>query len=336
MIIFAAPHYLLLLLLIPFFFLGMGLWLLGRRRRLRRFGDEALVNELMPSWSRGKLWVRTVLLSLAFFFFVIGLSRPQIGAKLKDHKIKGAEIMIVLDVSNSMLAQDYSPDRLERAKLAISRITDKLKDDRIGLIVFAGTSFVQLPITSDYVSAKMFLNSISTESIPIQGTAIGDAISTAVRGFSAQSEHSRAIIVITDGENHEDDAVAAAKQAAEAGIKVYTIGVGSADGQPIPMNGELLKDKDGNIVVTRLDEETLRKVASAGGGAYVHAGNDEFGLTPIISDIRKMEDEEYNSVVFEEYNEQFMYFLGIALVFFVLEMLVGDRRARRHLFEGKR
>lgn len=336
MIIFAAPHYLLLLLLIPFFFLGMGLWLWGRRRRLRRFGDEALVNELMPSWSRGKLWVRTVLLSLAFFFFVIGLSRPQIGAKLKDHKIKGAEIMIVLDVSNSMLAQDYSPDRLERAKLAISRITDKLKDDRIGLIVFAGTSFVQLPITSDYVSAKMFLNSISTESIPIQGTAIGDAISTAVQGFSAQSEHSRAIIVITDGENHEDDAVAAAKQAAEAGIKVYTIGVGSADGQPIPMNGELLKDKDGNIVVTRLDEETLRKVASAGGGAYVHAGNDEFGLTPIISDIRKMEDEEYNSVVFEEYNEQFMYFLGIALVFFVLEMLVGDRRARRHLFEGKR
>ena len=336
MIIFAAPHYLLLLLLIPFFFLGMGLWLWGRRRRLRRFGDEALVNELMPSWSRGKLWVRTVLLSLAFFFFVIGLSRPQIGAKLKDHKIKGAEIMIVLDVSNSMLAQDYSPDRLERAKLAISRITDKLKDDRIGLIVFAGTSFVQLPITSDYVSAKMFLNSISTESIPIQGTAIGDAISTAVRGFSAQSEHSRAIIVSTDGENHEDDAVAAAKQAAEAGIKVYTIGVGSADGQPIPMNGELLKDKDGNIVVTRLDEETLRKVASAGGGAYVHAGNDEFGLTPIISDIRKMEDEEYNSVVFEEYNEQFMYFLGIALVFFVLEMLVGDRRARRHLFEGKR
>lgn len=336
MIIFAAPHYLLLLLLIPFFFLGMGLWLWGRRRRLRRFGDEALVNELMPSWSRGKLWVRTVLLSLAFFFFVIGLSRPQIGAKLKDHKIKGAEIMIVLDVSNSMLAQDYSPDRLERAKLAISRITDKLKDDRIGLIVFAGTSFVQLPITSDYVSAKMFLNSISTESIPIQGTAIGDAISTAVRGFSAQSEHSRAIIVITDGENHEDDAVAAAKQAAEAGIKVYTIGVGSADGQPIPMNGELLKDKDGNIVVTRLDEETLRKVASAGGGAYVHAGNDEFGLNPIISDIRKMEDEEYNSVVFEEYNEQFMYFLGIALVFFVLEMLVGDRRARRHLFEGKR
>ncbi|HCQ72048.1 MAG TPA: hypothetical protein DIT75_01390, partial [Rikenellaceae bacterium] len=145
MIIFAAPHYLLLLLLIPFFFLGMGLWLWNRRRCLRKFGDEALVNELMPSWSRNKLWVRTVLFSLAFFFFVIGLSRPQMGAKLKEHKIKGAEIMIALDVSNSMLAQDYSPNRLERAKLAISRITDKLQDDRIGLIVFAGTSFVQLP-----------------------------------------------------------------------------------------------------------------------------------------------------------------------------------------------
>lgn len=333
MIIFAAPHYLLLLLLIPFFFVGMGLWLWNRRRRLRRFGDEALVNELMPSWSRSKLWVRTVLVAFAFFFFVVGLSRPQIGAKLREHKTRGAEIMVVLDVSNSMLAEDYSPNRLERAKLAIPRITDKLQDDRIGLIVFAGTAFVQLPITSDYVSAKMFLNSISTESIPIQGTAIGDAVNTAIRGFSAQSEHSRAIIVITDGENHEDDAVAAAKQAAEAGIKVYTIGVGSVDGQPIPMDGGLLKDKDGNIVVTRLDEETLKEVASAGGGAYVHAGNDEFGLTPIINDIRKMEDEEYNSVVFEEYDEQFMYFLGIALVFFALEMLIGERRSRRHLFE---
>lgn len=333
MIIFAAPRYLLLLLLIPFFFVGMGLWLWRRRRLVRRFGDEQLVGELMPSWSKGKLWLRTVLFSLAFFFFVIGLSRPQIGAKLKEHKTRGAEIVIALDVSNSMLAQDYSPSRLERAKLAISRITDKLQDDRIGLIVFAGTSFVQLPITSDYVSAKMFLNSISTGSVPVQGTAIGDAIGTAVKSFSAQSENSRAIIVITDGENHEDDPVAAAKIAAEAGIKVYTIGVGSADGQPIPVEGGLLKDKDGNIVVTHLDEDVLKQVAEAGGGIYVHAGNDEFGLTPIVNDIRKMEDEEYNSVVFEEYDEQFMYFLGIALVFFILEMLVGERRPRRHLFE---
>ena len=332
MIIFAHPQYLLLLLLIPFGFVGLALWMGARRRRLRKLGDEALVNELMPSWSRSKRWVRAVVYSLAFFFFVIGLSRPQIGAKLKEFKVKGAEIMIALDVSNSMLAQDYSPNRLERAKLAISRITDRLQGDRVGLIIFAGSSFVQLPITTDYVSAKMFLGNISTESIPIQGTAIGDAINTAVKSFSAQSENSRAIIVITDGENHEDDAVAAASQAAEAGIKVYTIGVGSPDGQPIPMDGGLLRDKEGNIVVTRLDEDTLKEIAQAGGGAYVRAGNDEFGLTPIISDIKKLQEEEYSSVVFEEYDEQFMYFLAIALILFVLEMLIGERKSRRHLF----
>lgn len=335
MIIFANPRYLLLLLLIPFFFLGLALWMRARRNRLRKFGDEELVEGLMPSWSKSKRWVRAVLYSLAFFFFVIGLSRPQIGAKLSERKAKGAEIMVVLDVSNSMLAKDYTPNRLERAKLAISRITDKLQDDRVGLIIFAGSSFVQLPITSDYVSAKMFLNSISTESVPIQGTAIGEAIRTAMKSFSAQSEHSRAIIVITDGENHEDDPVAVAKEAADAGIKIYTIGVGSVEGQPIPVDGGLLKDKDGQIVVTRLDEETLMQVAEAGGGTYVRAGNDEFGLTPIINDIRKMEDEEFNSIVFEEYDEQFMYFLGIALFFFVLEMLIGERKSRKHLFEEK-
>ncbi len=335
MIIFARPEFLFLLLLIPFFFLGLGLWMRARRRRLAKFGDEELVRDLMPSWSRSKRWIRAVMYSLAFFFFVIGLSRPQIGAKLKEYKTKGAEIMVVLDVSNSMLAQDYSPNRLERAKLAISRITDKLQGDRIGLVIFAGSSFVQLPITSDYVSAKMFLGNISTESIPVQGTAIGDAISTAVKSFSAQSEQSRAVIVITDGENHEDDAVAAAMQAADAGVKVYTIGVGSVEGQPIPTKDGLLKDKDGEIVVTKLDEETLMEIAKAGGGAYVHAGNDEFGLSPIVDDIRKLQEEEFNSVVFEEYDEQFMYFLAIALAFFVIEMLIGERRSRRHLFERK-
>ena len=208
-----------------------------------------------------------------------------------------------------------------------------LRDDRIGLIVFAGNSFVQLPITTDYVSAKMFLRSISNESVPIQGTAMGEAINTAIRSFSAQSEKSRAIIVITDGENHEDDPVAAAKMAADNGIRVFTIGVGSPEGKPIPMDGDLLRDKNGDIVVTRLDEAVLQEVASAGNGLYVRAGNSEFGLNPIIDNIRKMEDEQYSSIVFEEYDEQFMYFLGIALFFFVLEMLIGDRRPKRHLFK---
>ena len=333
MIHFAYAQYLLLIFLIPVFFIVQAVLLRIRRNRIRKFGDEKLVSQMMPSYSKSKVWVRLVLFSIGFFFFVIGLSRPQIGARLKEQEIKGAEIIIAIDVSNSMLAEDYSPNRLERAKLAVSRLVDKLRDDRIGLVIFAGTSFVQLPVTTDYVSAKMFLNSIDTGSIPIQGTALGDAITTCIRSFSAQSDKSRAIILITDGENHEDGPVAAAKQAAEMGIKVFTIGVGSPEGKPIPMNGELLKDKDGEIVVSRLDEAVLQEIAAEGNGAYVRAGNSEFGLNPIIDDLRKLEDEKYNSVVFEEYDEQFMYFLAIALVFFVLEMLVGDRRSKRHLFQ---
>ena len=332
MLIFAHIQYLWLLLLVPLMPLLYALvrWL--RKKRLSRVGDPALVKQLMPSWSGAKGWVRLVLFDLAFLFFVIGLARPQIGAKLQERETKGAEIMICLDVSNSMLARDYSPNRLERAKLAISRITDKLQDDRIGLIIFAGSSFVQLPITNDYVSAKMFLSSITTESVPVQGTAIGDAILTAARGFSAQSEKSRAIIVITDGENHEDDPVEAAKQAAELGIKVYTIGVGSLRGEPIPLDGDLMKDKDGNIVVTRLDEGTLQKIADVGGGAYVHAGNEEFGLNPIINDLRRMEEEHFKSMVFEEYDEQYMYFFAVALVLLVIELLIGERRWKRRMF----
>ncbi|MBR4479418.1 MAG: VWA domain-containing protein [Bacteroidales bacterium] len=332
MILFAQYKYLLLLLLVPVILIAHGVKMRMRRKRIERFGDAALVEELMPSWSVAKGWLRTVLYSLAFFLFVIGLARPQIGAKLSEHEAKGAEIMICLDVSNSMLAEDYSPNRLERAKLAISRIVDRLQEDRIGLIVFAGSSFVQLPITTDYVSAKMFLNSIDTGSVPVQGTAIGDAVLTAARSFSEQSEKSRAIIVITDGENHEDDPVDAARQVAEMGIKVYTIGVGSLRGQPIPKDGQLMKDREGNIVVSRLDEGTLQQMAEAGNGAYVHAGNEEFGLNPIIDDIRKMEAEKFNSVVFEEYDEQYMYFFAAALALFVIEMLIGERRLRKKLF----
>lgn len=333
MLYFAKPLFLWLLLLVPVIIAGYGIVRALRHRRLLKLGDERLVSDLMPSWSGSKGWWRLVLFALAFACFAIGMARPGTGAKLAQHETEGAEIMICLDVSNSMLAQDYSPDRLSRAKLAISRLVDKLEGDRIGLIIFAGSSFVQLPITTDYVSAKMFLNSINTESVPIQGTAIGDAIYTAAKGFSAQSDKSRAIIIITDGENHEDDAVDAARQVAETGVRLYTIGVGSLRGQPIPKDGDLMKDNEGNIVVTRLDETTLQEIAAEGNGAYVHAGNEEFGLNPIIDEIRKLDDEKFNSVVFEEYNEQFMYFFGAALVLLIIEMLIGERRARKRLFE---
>lgn len=332
MLYFAKPEFLWLLLLSPVLLIVYGIVRHNRGKAVARFGNPWLVRQLMPSWSSAKGWWHIVLFCAAFEFFVIGLSRPLIGAKLSERETKGAEIMICLDVSNSMLARDYQPDRLSRAKLAISRLTDRLHDDRIGLVIFAGTSFVQLPITADYISAKMFLNNVDTGSIPVQGTAIGDAIITAARSFSPQSEKSRAIIVITDGENHEDDAVAAAKTVAESGIRVYTIGVGSTEGEPIPMGGGLLKDRNGNIVVTRLDEQALKDIAAAGGGSYVHAGNEEFGLNPIIDEISKMEDERLSSVVFEEYDELYMYFLGIALGIFVIEMLIGERRAKRRIF----
>ena len=328
MIIFAHPQYLLLLLLIPFGFVGLALWMGARRRRLRKLGDEALVNELMPSWSRSKRWVRAVVYSLAFFFFVIGLSRPQIGAKLKEFKVKGAEIMIALDVSNSMLAQDYSPNRLERAKLAISRITDRLQGDRVGLIIFAGSSFVQLPITTDYVSAKMFLGNISTESIPIQGTAIGDAINTAVKSFSAQSENSRAIIVITDGENHEDDALAAAKAATEKGIKVFVAGIGKPDGSPIPVPGtnNFRKDRSGNVVVSKLNEDMCREIAQAGQGIYVRCDNTNTATRAIQKELDNLASSEIETKVYADYNEQYQGFVLLALLILLIDFFIFNRK----------
>ena len=337
MIQFAQAQYLLMILLIPLFFVLYALFRRGRNRKIAKLGNPALMAVLMPARSKYKGWVRISFFAVAWFFFAIGLARPQIGAKLKENNMKGAEIMIALDVSNSMLAQDYYPNRLERAKLAISRLVDKLQGDRIGLIVFAGQSFVQLPITTDYVSAKIFLNTIGTESVPVQGTALGEAISTAIKSFSSEAQmqqDNKAIILITDGENHEDDAVAAARMAAEVGIKVFCIGVGSPEGKPIPYgpNGDLMKDKEGNIVVTKLNEKILEEVAMAGGGAYVRAGNAEFGLNPIIDELKQLQQQHFKSVVFEDFEEQYMYFFAIALVFLLLEFFVGNRRVGKNMF----
>ena len=332
MVYLAQSNYLLLLLLVPLLFAAYALYLRARRRRIARLGDPVLVGALMPDASTGRGWLKISLLAIAWFFFVLGLARPQLGARLKEHESQGVEVVIALDVSNSMLAEDYSPNRLERAKLAISRLVDRLQGDRIGLVVFAGEAFVQLPITADYVSAKVFLKTIDTESVPIQGTALAEALMASARSFSTQSERSRAIILISDGEDHEGEAVEAARTIAESGIRIYCIGVGSPQGKPIPQKGGLLKDSNGEIVVTRLDEEILQQIAGEGGGKYVRAGNAEFGLNPIIDDLRTLDKEQFNSVVFEDFDEQYMYFFGIALFFFILEMLVPGRRARRKLF----
>ncbi|MCF0167563.1 MAG: VWA domain-containing protein [Bacteroidales bacterium] len=328
MINIAQPQYLLLLLLIPLFFILYWGYLRIKSKRLSKLGNLSTLKQLMPAVSNGRGWLKITFFSLAFFFFVIGLSRPQLGARLKEQQSQGVEIMIALDVSNSMLAEDYSPNRLERAKLAISRIVDKLQGDRIGLVIFAGESFIQLPITTDYVSAKVFMNSISTESVPIQGTALAEALTTAARSFSSQSANSRAIILITDGEDHEGEVLEVARAIAEEGIRIYCIGVGSPEGKPIPVNGSLMKDKDGNIVVSRLDEQILREIAGAGNGDYVRAGLTEFGLNPIIENIREIEKQEFKSVVFEDFDEQFMYFFAIALFFLMIELLVGEKKTK--------
>ena len=336
MIYFAQPHFLLLIFLIPLFFIFYRVARGIRRRRIAKFGEPGLVNRLTPNSSKRKGWVKLTLFSLAFLFFTIGLARPQIGAVLKKKEIKGSEIMVVLDVSNSMLAKDYSPNRLEKAKMALSRLVDGLRGDRIGLIIFAGESFVQLPITSDYVSAKIFLNSISTKSVAVQGTALGEAITTALRSFTSESENSRAVILITDGENHEDDPVEAARQASTVGAKIFCIGVGSPEGKPIEIDGQLLKDSAGEIVMTRLDEQTLTQVAQAGGGIYVRASNGDFGLNRIVDAIKELEDKEFESVIFEEYDEQYSYFFAIALFFLILEFLIGSTRSGKDFFRPVR
>lgn len=326
------PIFLLFAVCSPLLLVVMALVMWRRKKRIEAIGDPELVGALMPSYSKARLWVRMVFIVLGLFFLLVGLSRPQIGAKLSKRETKGAEIMILLDVSNSMLAEDYSPNRLARAKMSISRLVDKLQEDRIGLIIFAGQSFVQLPITTDYVSAKMFLNNISTGSIPVQGTAIGDAITTGIKSFSNQSSKSRAIIVISDGENHEDDAVKAAATAAEAGVRVFTIGVGSTKGALLKIGGDYIKDENGEPVVSKLDEKVLLEIAKEGNGAYIHATDTDFGLDRIVDEISKMDDEEFMSVVFEEYDEQFMYFLAISLVFFTIALLISTRKRSWKLF----
>ncbi|MBP9992209.1 MAG: VWA domain-containing protein [Bacteroidales bacterium] len=331
----AQAQYLILLLIVPLLFVFYAVYLAVRRKRISKIGDPALVQRLMPTASTAKGWLKVSLLAVAWLFFTLGLTRPQLGARLKEHQTQGAEIMIALDVSNSMLAEDYSPNRLERSKLAISRIVDKLAGDRVGLVVFAGQAFVQLPITADYVSAKIFLSSINTESVPIQGTALAEALTSSAKSFSTQSSRSRAIILITDGEDHEGDVQAAAQAIADEGIRIYCIGVGSPQGKPIPKNGELMKDANGEIVVSRLDEAVLQEIAGIGGGKYVRAGNSEFGLNPIIDDIREMDKEQFQSLVFEDFNEQYMYLFAIALFFLILEMLVSDNRLKHKLFKDR-
>ncbi len=337
---FANPDFLWGFLILPLLIVLFTLSRVARRRALRRFGSENLLKVLMPYASGVRPVFKSMVVLLALVFFIFGLARPQFGSKLKKIKREGVELVIALDVSNSMLAEDIEPNRLERAKRAISRLIDRLSDDKIGLIVFAGEAFTQLPVTTDYNAAKMFLTSVQTNIVPVQGTAIGAAIELASRSFSPSGEANKAIIIITDGENHEDNAVDIARQAAESGIIVHTIGMGLPQGAPIPVyrNGQkdYKKDEQGNTIITKLNEPMLEKISAAGMGIYVRANNAQVGLNALFNEISKMEKTEMETSVYSEYEDQFQYLFAIGLALLLIEFLILERKNRYfkniHLF----
>jgi Ca-activated chloride channel family protein len=331
---FANPEYLYLLILAPVLYV---IWLVGRRiatKRMKRFGESEILKDLMPDTSETRPLIKFLLLLFVYIFLIIGIARPQFGSKLQQVKRKGIEMIIALDVSNSMLAQDIKPNRLEKAKQSISKLVERLVNDRIGLIVFAGQAYTQIPITSDYVSAKMFLSSISPGIVPVQGTAIGAAIKLAMSSYTSQEDMSRVLIIITDGENHEDNAIEMAKQAAEKGIKIYTIGVGLPKGAPVAMPSKsgqpvFLKDKDGKVVISKLDEKTLEEIAAVGNGKYIRANNTRLGLNALFEDINKLDKKEIDAKVYSEYADIFQYPVGIALLLLIIEFIILDRKNRK-------
>lgn len=330
---FANPDYLYLLLLLPVAVLLFIIELIRKNKALNSLGDKKLIGKLVPELSRVRTLIKFSLQVIVILSVIIMLARPQFGSKIEDIKKQGVEVIIALDVSNSMLAEDIQPDRLTRAKQAIYRLVDDLDNDKIGLIVFAGDAYTQIPVTTDYVSAKMFLSTINPNMVPKQGTAIGAAINLGVRSFSPGEGKSKAMIIITDGENHEDNPILAAEEASKAGIVIHTIGIGSTEGVPIQVsiNGkkDYLKDAEGNTVITKLDEDILKKIAIAANGNYVRASNSNIGLDEIFSEIKKMKKQDLESSVYTEYNDQFQIFAVIAIFLLLADFLIMERKNRK-------
>ena len=325
---FANPQYLWLLLAVPALVALYWLAARNRRRRLARFGRPGILEELMPEVSTGRTAFRFILFCAAVALVILAAARPQFGSKLREEKAQGIEMMLTVDVSNSMLAEDFEPNRLERTKYAIGKLFEGLQQDCVGLVVFAGEPKVQLPITSDYRMARAFARRIDPSLVSVQGTAIGKALEQALLAFSGDTEqsHGRVIILITDGENHDDDAIAVAERAAQMGVKIFTIGIGTPEGAPIQIGGEFIKDEAGEMVVSKLNEEMLARIADITGGAYVRSSKQSIGLDEIVKAINEMEQTELSTVRFEEFNEQYQYLLIAALVLLLLEFVVLDRR----------
>ena len=326
---FEHPNYLYLYFLLPVFFALFLYAVYIKKRNLKRFGDRKIIRALMPDASLKKHYLKFGLLLAALALFILVIAGPQFGSKLETVKKQGIEVVICLDVSNSMLSTDVSPNRLDKSKQLLSRLIDNLNDDKIGLIVFAGDAYIQLPITSDYISAKMFLSSINPSIVPIQGTAIGAAINLAVRSFTPNEKTEKTIILITDGENHEDDAIGAAKAAVERNIRVNVLGVGSVQGGPIPMGANgYQRDKDGNMVITKLNEQMCQDIAIAGSGMYARTDNTNNALKVLQKELDKLGKSEVESKIYTSYDEKFQIPAWILLFILVVEFFILDRKNR--------
>ncbi len=328
---FAHIDYLYLLLLIPVLLLLF--WILNRahRNRLAGWMNPVLFAKLIPLATPVKRWVKLSLILLAYACVILALARPQYGSKLTDVKRQGVEVVLAVDVSNSMLAEDIQPNRLANAKRAISRLIDELENDKIGLIVFAGEAYVQLPITTDLGAAKLFLSSVNTEIVPRQGTSIGAAINLASRSFSPEADKSKAVIILTDGENHEEGAIEAAQAAVEKDITVHTIGMGLPQGAPIPIINQFGQkdyrtDHEGTVIVSKLNETMLQEVAMAGNGIYIRANNSRTGLNALFDEINSMDKQEMESRIYSDYEEQFQYPIAIAVILLLIEFVVLYRK----------
>lgn len=311
-------------------FIGAYIWYTHRKRRqLAAFGDPELVKELMPNASRVRPNLKFSLLMVALALLIFAAARPQYGQREQTVKRQGIEAIIALDISNSMMAEDVAPCRLDRAKQVLSKMIDDMVDDKIGLVVFAGEAYTQLPITCDYVSAKMFLNNITPDLIKTQGTAIGAALNTAIQSFGGEeTDASRVIILITDGENHEDDAVAVATRAKEQGIKVLVVGIGKPEGSPIPIPGtnNFRKDRQGNVVVSRLNEDMCREIAKAGNGIYVRCDNTNTAMRALQKEIDTLATTEIETKVYTDYNEQYQSFVLVAMLLLVIDFFIFNRK----------
>jgi Ca-activated chloride channel homolog len=331
---FANYNLLYLFLLIPILIIFYIIIRVIQKRNIMRFTQESFINELMPLRSDARNNLKFIILLLIISSLILALARPQFGSKLLNVKRQGIEMIIALDVSRSMMAEDIKPNRLERAKQSITSLINKMQDDKIGMIVFAGDAYTQLPITSDYISAKVFLSNINTEIVSKQGTAIASAIELGVKSFTQDDKASKVIVIISDGEDHVGDAVQAAQKAAEKGIKVYTIGMGSPQGTPIPLRtgntqGGFLKDRQGVVVMSRMDATMLSKIAAAGDGDFYSASTGNIGLMQLYGKLNKLSKSEVESKVYSEYDDQFHYFIAIALLLIFIDFLILERKNPR-------